>query len=250
MLVGEERNIESRTTSFFCVDRSGTLWKGKNFGEQWWTGIEAVHGGVLYLYGFATPDLPGRKGITAVDCSTGKVLWKSRDLTFIGGAGDRIYSSRETPGGPVVCEIDHRTGALISDVGQGESAIGQVSRASNDADDVEFPQVLSDDDVTPLAGAVRKFSAPAVTGCPVEYSAHGPYLVIVYHREKEGAGAVPAPYAQVIDVVERDSGTPVMHATLNPAVSTPALGSFLVQADMLYFVRDRKTLTAVRLREK
>jgi hypothetical protein len=250
MLVGEERNIESKTASFFCVDHSGTLWKGKNFGEQWWTGIETVHRGVLFLYGFATPDLPGRKGITAVDCATGDILWKNGDLTFIAAAGDKIYSSQEALDGPVVGEIDHRTGTQVREVGRGSSAMQQVPRAADGLEDVEYPQVLSEDDVSPLAALVRKFSAPAVTECPVEYGEHGPFLVIVYHRGKGSARDGRSPCTQMMDVVERASGTMAMHVTLDPEVSIPALGSFLVQGDTLYFVRERKTLAAVQLRKK
>jgi hypothetical protein len=250
MLVGEERNIESRTASFFCVDPSGTLWKGKNFGEKWWTGIETVHRGVLFLYGFATPDLPGRKGTTAVDCATGEVLWNNGDLTFIGAAGDRIYSTQEAPGGPVVAEIDYRTGALVREVGRGRTAMQQVPLDVDGLEEVEYPQVLSEDDVSPLSAVVRKLSATAVADRPVEYGEHGPYLVIAYQRKGGAARDEVTPYTQVMDVVERVSGTLAMHVTLERTVSTPAFGSFLVHSGTLYFVRERKTLTAVRLRVK
>ena len=247
MLVGEERNIGFKTASFFCVDPSGTLWKGKNFGEQWWTGIETVHRGVLFLYGFATPDLPGRKGITAVDCATGGILWKNGELTLIAAAGDTIYSSQEALDGPVIAEIDPRTGALVREVGRGVSAMQQVPRSDDSFEDVEYPQILSEHDVSPLAALVRQFSAPAVTECPVEYGEHGPYLVIVYHQGSGPARAGRSPYIQVMDVVERPSGTIALRVTLDPAVSTPAPGSFLVHSGTLYFVREKKTLTAVRL---
>ena len=250
MLLGEERNIESKTASFFCVDPSGTLWKGKNFGEQWWTGIETVHRGVLFLYGFATPDLPGRKGITAVDCVTGELLWKNGELTFIAAAGDNIYSLHEAPGGPVVNELDLRTGAPVREVGRGRSAMGQVPRPEDGLEDVEYPQVLSEDDLSPPSALVRKFSALAVNEYPVEFAEHGPYLVIVCHRGNGSARDERSPYTQVMDVVERTSGESVLHVTLDTAVSTPASGSFLVQADTLYFVREKKTLTAVPLRAK
>ena len=250
MLVGEERNIGSKTVSFFCVDPSGTLWKGRNFGEEWWTGIETVHNGVLFLYGFATPDLPGRKGITAVDCATGDLLWKNGELTFIAAAGDGIYSSHEALDGPVVTGGALRTGALVRELGRGMSAMQQVPRAADGPEDVEYPQVLLADDVSPVAALVRQFSAPAATGCPVEYCEDGPYLVIVYHRGKGEARGEKSPYTQVMDVVERPSGAMAMRVTLDPSVSTPASGSFLVHAGTLYFVREKKTLTAVRLRKK
>jgi len=250
MLIGEERNIESRTASFFSVDPSGTLWKGKNFGEQWWTGIETVHRGVLYLYGFATPDLPGRKGITAVDCATGVLLWKNGEQTFIAAAGNSIYASQDALDGPRISEIDHRNGALVREMGRGSSAMEQVPRGADGLDDVQYPQVLSEDDSSPVAALVRKISGPPAAGRPVEYGEHGPFLVIVWHRGSGSSRGEETSSAQVMDVVERASGNLAMHVTLNPSVSTPAFGSFLVHSGTLYFVREQKTLAAVQLRVK
>ncbi len=248
LILGEERNIESRTATFFCVDQSGTLWKRKNFGEQWWTGIETVHRGVLFLYGFATPDLPGRRGITAVDCSTGELLWINNDLTFIAAAGNAVYASRDEIDGPVVFEVDIRTGSQVREVGRGSDAVLQVSRTGDDVDDTEYPQVLLDEDVSPLSALVRKLSAQAAVGWPVEYGERGPFLVVVYHRGKISGRDETPPYIRELDVVDRASETRMMHFTLDGAVSSPAYGSFLVHNGVLYFVRERKTLTAVPLR--
>jgi hypothetical protein len=248
MLVGEERNIVSRTASFFCVGQSGTLWKGKNFGEPWWTGIETVHRGVLFLHGFATPDLPGRKGITAVDCTTGDMLWNKADLTFLAAEGDTVYSSHDAPDGPVVALIDHRTGAHVRDEGRGIDALRNVPRAGLASEDVQYPIVLSDDDLSPLSAIVRKHSSTAAAGRSVEYAEHGPFVVIVYYTENDTARAGATTYSQVLDIVDRDSGTRVMHETLDESVASPSFDTFLVQADTLYFVSDRKTLSAVELR--
>jgi len=248
-LVGEERNAESRTVAFFSVDRTGTLWSGKNFGEQWWTGIETVHRGVLFLHGFATPDLPGRKGITAVDSRTGDLLWQNAGLTFVASSGDGVYALQDGPVEPVVAEFDHRTGARIREIGRGSDAVRQVPRDGDLPENVEYPQVLLDDDASPLSAIVRKISAPAPPERSVEYGEHGPFLVIVHDR-----GNAPGPdgrtsYTRVLDVLERATGNPAMHVTIETSVTTPAFSTFLVQGDMLYFVRQARSLTAVDLRQ-
>ncbi len=250
MLIGEERNTETRTVSFFCVGRSGPVWKGKNFGERWWTGIEAVHRGVLFLYGFATPDLPGRRGITAVDCDSGELLWKNGDLTFIGAAGESVYASQETYGGPIVSEVHYRTGALLGEPVRGNDAVDRIPRTGEVPDDVHYPQVLSEDDASPLSATVRKFSAPVLPERPVEFGEHGAFLVIVRDRARETGPDGRTSYVRELDVLERATGNPALHVTLDPAVSGPAYGTFLVCTDMLYFVREGRTVTAVELRLK
>ena len=248
LILGEERNIGSRTATFFCVDPSGTLWNRKNFGEQWWTGIETVHRGVLFLYGFATPDLPGRKGITAVDCTTGEILWNNKELTFVAPGVETIYSSRDAIDGPIVAEIDHRTGSPVREVGRGSDAARQVPRSGDGIEDTEYPQVLLDDDASPLSTLVRKLSATAATGCPVEFGEQGPYLVVVYHREKGSERGEPPAFIRELEVVDRATETPVMRSTLDRELPAPAYNSFLVHDGVLYFVRERKTLVAVPLR--
>ena len=60
--VGEERNLESKTVSFFCLDqRSGSpLWNDRTFPEHWWISLEATHKNIVFIHEFVSPDMPRR----------------------------------------------------------------------------------------------------------------------------------------------------------------------------------------------
>jgi len=250
MIAGEERNIEAKTASFFCVNHSGTLWRGKSYGEQWWTGIEAAHRGVLFLHGYATPDLPGRKGITAIDCATGEVLWKNPDVTFLSAAEGSVYGSRDVAGLRTTLELDHRTGAERNVVGRGDDALRRAPAGEEEAVDVTFPQTLSGAGSEPDAAIAARVSTASAEGFPVEYAGNGTYVVVTFYRKESRPQDAARPYRQELRVVESAGGATAHEATIDPAAAGPRYGAFLIMGETLLFVRGQKTLTAVPLRGK
>ncbi|HTS00714.1 MAG TPA: DUF4905 domain-containing protein [Bacteroidota bacterium] len=249
-LAGEERNIETKTASFFCVNHSGTLWRGKSYGEQWWTGIEAAHRGVLFLHGYATPDLPGRKGITAVDSATGEVLWKNSDVTFLSAAEGSVYASREGAAGKMVLALDLRTGIERMIVGRGDDALRSAPPGEEESVDVIFPQTLSTGSSGPDAAIAARVAAGAAEGFPVEYASGGAYVVVSCFRRQDRPHDAARPYRQELRVVELAGGATAHEATIDPAVAGPRFGAFLIMGETLLFVRGQKTLAAVPLRGK
>jgi len=250
MLAGEERNIETKTASFFCVNHSGMLWRGKSYGEQWWTGIEAAHRGVLFLHGYATPDLPGRKGITAVDCVTGQVLWKNADVTFLSAAEGNVYASSEALGGPIVLSLEHRAGGDGEEIGRGEEAARRVPSGEDETPGVTFPRVLSGGESGPDAELAARVAASAAEGFPVEFAGDELYVIVSYFSHEPRPRDAQRPYRQELRVVERTGGATVHGTTLDPAVAVPRFGAFLLMEGLLLFVRGGKTLTAIPLRGK
>ena len=88
-LAGEVRDPERKEVRFFCLDRlTGRVrWEGKQFGDPWWVGIECGIENVLLLHGYAHPDMPGHRGLIAVDTFTGDVLWSNQECGS--GSGER-----------------------------------------------------------------------------------------------------------------------------------------------------------------
>ena len=121
-LVGEERDAVRKAVSFFCLDLTAgkPMWAGRNFGEPWWTGIEAVHEETVIIHGFATPDLPEHRGVAAVDLVTGDLLWQDAAIAYWGATGDCVYAGRVARGGMISEEIEIRTGRVGRELGSGD----------------------------------------------------------------------------------------------------------------------------------
>ena len=250
-LIGEERDVQHRRASFFCLEcRTGKVrWSGRRFGEDWWIGIEASAGGILYLHGFATPELPGHRGITAVDVRTGEVLWADEQMVFLEASQDRLHAGRGGVTGNQISEVDPRSGKVrktfvgddglllsIRDAGsaasdhaavplplpEGEAGGGWIPRRARERSDAEMIHYI-DHPVTPvITSSVSR--APAVGDIP--------------SRDR------------LLEVIDRGTGALLLAETLSSGAHWPGREAVFVLQNTLYYVKGHNTLSAVILGER
>lgn len=249
-LLTEIRFPDSKQVEFFCLDRGSgeVLWSERGFGDQWWIGMEGVHGDVLYLHGFATPDLPEHKQITAVDVATGKQLWFNSELKFYLAVSGSVYATKEMPEGSVVLELDYRTGAILRSWGTDYQVLreARIRSVSSAATTIEFPVPF--DAVPDPDGRLTGLLPEGERIGPVEV-AHGSTMTVLnYHKKSDTGIPEETRVDNVLKVFDRSSGKMVYQELLNAGATTVIPDSFFVQGDTLYYIKERKTLTAVSLR--
>jgi Domain of unknown function (DUF4905)/PQQ-like domain len=244
-LVGEERDAEKKCATFFCVDlTTGTpLWKDKTFGDRWWTGIEGVCHGVVFLHGYAVPDMPEHKGITAADEETGEVLWQDERVAYIVAAGRAVYGSRTVPAGRLITEFEGRTGGVIREFAGDEAGAMSLPRGGDEITDVVLPSLLREGEAAEL---FRTACGAAPSG-PVDYIVDGGVTIFAYYQRVSVQGR-PS-WTSYLAVVDRASGRLRLNTVLDDAVTSPGTDALLVRDATLYFVRRRRTLTAIALRD-
>jgi Domain of unknown function (DUF4905) len=248
LLVGEERDIQRKTVSFFCLDeKSGSpLWQKVAFGEEWWIGIEAVCGGVILLHKFARPDLPEHRGIIAVDLQCGRTLWSSPEYGFCAFRGASLYVTRTGPTGEGIQELDLRAGSFIKELKAGEQM--PPAFAEGMPHGMAFPTTvdLGQEDHGVVAQIRRSMPVQSLVG-PVEVVEHDTLVIFSFH---EHAGVDAHNYARfntLLHILDRRSGAVVLREILDKEVAACVPDSFFVQEDFLFYVKDRRTITAVRL---
>jgi Domain of unknown function (DUF4905) len=253
MFVGEERLIEEKKAAFFCLDNQNgrELWRQTSLIDAWWVGIEAVHGDTLFLHGFATPELPQHRGIVAVDVRTGKKLWEEKQLQFIAVFHDAVVGARETSTGRVFVELERRTGVTRGGLTPGElQTRGSEGAPGNEMKEpIQLPvqlEELADDDPQIEAAVGSQVDTERVVG-PIEVVEHGNYLIFDYLERPAGATPAEPSYAHVIKVVERTTGSIVYSDLMSAGAHHVVPEMFFVQHDMLYYIKERRALMAVRL---
>lgn len=248
--MGEERQIEEKTAVFFCLDRENgqELWKHASPGDAWWVGIEAVYRDTVLFHGFANPNLPRHRGVTAVDVLTGKKLWEDQELEFVGVGDDCVVGSRETSVGNSLLELDRRSGRTRRELSSDDF------RALNSAwtepeEEIGFPmplEQLTGNGSEAEAAIEGHYDAGKLAG-PVEALEHGELAIFDYH-ELSGHGPTRNPlFSSFIKVVEPATGTVVYSDTVSIGVQSVVPDLFFVLHDMLYYIKERRTLVAVRL---
>ncbi len=246
-LIGEERDAERKKASFFCLDRESgqALWTDRRFSEEWWIGIEGFRGGILYLHGFLTPELPGHRGLTAIDVPTGKTLWENSDFMFVAAHEDRLYVFQGGIIGGRLLELDPRSGEVRRTLGADDATVNSIKeearKAYHEEAEIPLPFPGSEEETSSVARLVRQRDELRQDADAIEYIDHATTPVFVYSIRREGKEQ------SVLEVVDRASGKILLSEVLSSGMPWSVQETVFVFQDRLFYVSDRKTLTAVPL---
>jgi len=241
-MVGEDRDIAGKITTFFCLNRhtGKVFWEGREFGETWWIGMETVFDGILLLHGYAVPDMPWHKKIIAVGLSSGEKLWENVDLCFEFVDKSRIIASSGAEGMKTFVALDPDTGAIVE-------KLGPVDWESAKQEDttIIFPRVFSDADANPPNSLLDHLASKSCAGS-VEYITSGAFTVLGYCVQN-AQGTPGLPFRQEVEVCRNADFSVAYFDVVYESTSGMIPDSFLVQDDMLYYIRENTVLTAVQL---
>jgi hypothetical protein len=213
-IIGEVRDADARQTTFFAlnVESGACLWRDRVFHDAWWVAIERVAGDTLVLHGFIAPDSPLLHGVTVVDIPGGDVVWSDKDWS---GDESKLASAG----------IDLATGRADDDV---------LFPSALDPHGPELSQL-------PMASA---WPLDAIVGW-IEIAPRTRHTIAAAHI---AAGSGPAQsLAQVLRIHDTASGKILYEDTLVAAAKGIAPDAFFVHDDTLYYIRERKTLCAVKV---
>ncbi len=246
-IIGEERDLKKRTVTFFALEfPSGTvLWKRLGAQEQWWTGIDRVEGDLLFVHGFASPDLPVHQGITVVDIPLGKVLWSNSAWTLEGVNGDQLIVRGDHRSGQGTLVVHSRNGDILSDTTMHDP----VSPAGRPWwEDVAFPDAVSVEQLsTHPAGAVvlKRWDPDRISGT-AELLDQPPFLFVSAAIRRKRLRGDSLDHALL--VADQRTGKIVHDATLAHHARGPVMESFFVQEGILVYVKEGTMLCGARVR--
>jgi hypothetical protein len=253
MIVGEVRNQEAKLVSFFSVDAvSGTpRFEDKTFSELWWMGIEDVAQDVLLLHKFAAPDLPEHKGLVAVDLLTGAQKWAQDDVTYWFVFENSVFAHKTMFDKRVAYELDLQTGTILAEYGQDAehslldkrlSALGQ-----NEAELV-FPSTIEPEAAGTKESTMIKKELPRVgIRGNVEFLTVADHLLFDYYVANERSTGDVQTLNNYFKILDIPKGKVIYADILSRDARVALSDSFFVRGNVAYYVKNQKTLTAVKL---
>ena len=212
-IIGEVRDPEGKRAMFFALDAATgkCLWRDKTLHDPWWVAIERVTGDKLLLHGYVAPDFPVLHGITVVDIPTGAVVWSdpewSGDEAALAAAGIELHPAHA-----------------------GEEPVFPVSADPHD------PGVQS-----MLAAAGW---APGTIDGPVEFAEQRGRIVAAAHVGTGTGQDVQLTHRLV--VLDPGPRRVLFAVTLVAAAKGVAPDAFFLSGGILYYIRERTTLCALR----
>ncbi len=250
LLVGEDRQAEAKSVTFFCIDRkSGVpLWTGVAMDEHWWVGIEDVGHCVLFLHGYQSPDMPMHLGITALDLSNGKVLWRREELRYLETADDKVYAAAiNRSDDPNIVEVDSTTGTIIREIDA--ELLMEVRSRQNERSFVRFPTQVRDAQAAPDVMKMilkrlpidKAYSRVSSAGLALKQ------VSVLDVFDKRTADQASRSFRERLFVVRNADGKQLYGDVLSVQAAGEAVDSFFVIENTLYYIKERRTLIAVPL---
>ena len=252
-IVGEARDPDSKRVSFFAIDGDTGLviWKNLQFDEPWWIGIEDVSAGVLLVHKFASPDMPPHQGIVAIDLKTGEELWSNAELTYWFAFDNSIIAHKTMFEKRIAFELDIRTGHIVKEIGENDEPLlfqqrSDAVRANQNG--LEFPEVGELDRLDPSVSDVMKkeLAAGSLHGS-IEYVVTDNFLVMNYHVPSRDAEDEMPSLDNQLKIIDATNGRVLYTDTIAHRSPVTAPDSFFIRNRYVYYIRDQKTLVAVRL---
>jgi hypothetical protein len=248
-IIGENRDTDKRTTSFFCLDgRTGIPhWRDVATIDPWWVGMEAVFGNFLILHGYAQKDLPVHKGIAIIDLATGKQQWFDPDTTFWSVEGDDIIGIREQKNSLKGVVLRLQTGELLRELTEEDVEAMQIKGAistPHGAADFVLPEVFDPSTAgTQLISIVKKIVEKSPPTGPIEtLNVQDRVCINFYCRSTDGSSLTN--HFQIFDLAK---GSRLYSEILDSSVQQPLMDSYFVRGGLVYFIKNKRELTGVRI---
>lgn len=247
-IVGEDRDTDSKSVSFFCIDTaSGSIvWDGKTLEEQWWVGLEAVIGSKIFFHCFKKPDMPEHKTIICCDAQSGTEMWRNNDCAFLTSQPPFVYGYRDLFDRRVYYKLDSESGKFIEELNELPPDVDDAQ--PTERTDFVFPQPSSVEDApSPIdfSPFTRSLSED-IRG--IEYIATDAFVIFNVHtaghlQSKE----ISENLTNTLYIVDRATGKKIFSEVLNKETPYPVPDSFFLDKSTLYYIKERQSLVALEL---
>jgi hypothetical protein len=252
-IVGESRDRDRKVASFFCLDeQSGKpLWRDLRLEEPWWVGVEGVVRDVVLLHTYAKPDMPEHKGILAFDAESGTLRWRNDDVTFWFGSDVCVYAYRDFFERRVGYEIDLHNGELRRTFDESLPELHTLRRQVLDqqsSPEVVLPEILAGSSEEPsLLPLVNKTVNRKEIAGNIEFIKEPGFLLFNYHVRDQNSPVGSPTYENHFFVYRYPQGERIFFDVIGVNLMAYVPDSFFIHRPRLFFIKDQRVLTAIRL---
>jgi hypothetical protein len=252
IIVGECRDPERKTASFFGVDifTGVPVWRDLLLHDPWWVGIECVLKNVVLFHGFVQPDMPEHRGIQAFDVRSGSLLWRNDEVRYWFGFENRVVAYRDLFEKRVGYELDLQTGSLLETHDTSLATLHTLRQQASGnlaPPDVVFPEMVAENEGdSPLAEAVQKETGRKELIGRVEYVQQKDILVFNYHIQHREKNAAQPRLENTLAVYRVPGAARLFSDVIGRDLALYVPDSFFVKHPYIVFVKDRTILTALK----
>jgi hypothetical protein len=252
LFVGETRNQETKSTSFFCIDAftGKPLWEGIKFDEPWWIGIETVYDKWIILHKFARPDMPRHRGILVVELVSGKLVWKNDELTYWFAEDQKLYAYKYIFEKRLGFEVDIVTGTVLKEYTESLDELHELrknilQKESESLQDMIFPKSYNREFInSEVTSIIQEITREHVIEGWIEYLHRNSILIMSYYRKIDSSSKNTLENVLVIYNTERKEIK--FNEIIAKGMQVPSPDTFFIRDEYLYFFKDKNKFTALK----
>jgi hypothetical protein len=252
ILVGEERDPETRVTSFFAIDLNDgrRRWSDLHLGEKWWLSILEITEMSLYIQHYAEGPLPTPSGVTCIDLQLGEARWSVPNVAYFTEEGDEAILLQQGMLQQQYFVVDIKSGEMLRKI----NAEDLPQQRSETLEHLSFPSMIDvhetgSSEVQQLLASVAAIEE--IRGS-IEYFRKSDVICLsFYSRDTKDAQAM-LENKLVLDlaIFDADSQSLLFSERLSISLNYPVQGSyFLFNADrqrsQLLYVKESNQLRSI-----
>lgn len=239
-LVTEVRSPENKIAFFSCIrtDSGKATFDHFQLQEPWFCGLEAAAHGTAFLHGYLSETLPEHRGIFAVDLAGGKLLWEDYNLVFDQAVQEGVVAWNYKAEPRRYQLIDPRSGRSIRYFRSRTEAMGDTNLPGTP--EMHYPSRVTLD--TPLRELLPENVLSEAD--LLEWKGYRILSCYVLRNDKEEEKNRPLDhYLLVFD----GGGNRIHQDLLAGGILQPAMDTFFVMNDRLYYIKSKAEILAYLL---
>lgn len=249
-IVIEERNTDTREVFFNCLDINTGRAIFSNFQpeEKFWIGIETIYKGIIFFHKYQKPEMPGHKGIIALDIKSRKILWENSEPSFLFLKDEKIYCYEPLFEGRKFYTLNYRTGELQDDLGNDAEKVNSLMDEQNSAEkykDYIFPEVFDTSYNNPpeLKNIIDEYRTDRVIAGKIDFAVFNSLFIFNAH-EVLNDGKLQNNFR----AVDLENNSLLIDKILNKNTETFIPDSFFIKGDLLFLLVDKVSLVVYRIK--
>ena len=243
-LIIEERNIDKKKAYFNClnINNGKRIFKGLQFDEKFWIGIETVCNDVILFHKFRKPDMPHHRGIFAFDIKSKKIIWEDLDNTFLFIKDDQVFTYQQQFERREYFLLDFYTGKVVNELGNDSDSVNMLREAAHKDESLSnyrFPNsYLTESNIDQRVVAVMQdLEENNVIKGKIEYVLKEHLLMFNFHQINADNSL-----NNMFKAIDLSNGKFILEKVLNLRTNAFAPDSFFLKENILFLLIERTKL--------
>ncbi len=206
----------------------------------------------MILHGYVRPDIPEHRGIRVIDIESGKILWRTDNLSLWFIDQEKLYAHKYVFEKHIACEFDIKTGALLNEFSDNLDLLQELrqnvlQKESERQQDVVFPELFIEKETdSDIKTVIQQITEGKALEDWIEYLSRSDILIVSQYRQaqnKSGSSLLN----NILSVYDLKSEKILYNEIIAKDVKVPSPDSFFIKNDLLLFIKHQTMLTALQV---